>query len=290
MNALVPSLTPSVLPVVSVFYRKHRLALDIPTTVSLLQVDSFVRVAGMSPSPVERQLAEIAPLGDPVRRRLFAYVVGRPDVVGREEAARAVGISRPAAAFHLEKLVDGGLLEAGYRRLSGRGGPGAGRPARVYWRPAREVHIDVPPRDYELVARFLLRGLDTGGSEKVIDQAREAAREFGRELGAEARLRAGRRPTHDRLRSALRTVLEERGFESQLVNAELCLRNCPFDSLSDVYRDLVCPMNLAMMQGMLEGLGASGLEAAFEPRPERCCVVFKPTTAAARGARTGEEP
>src|SRR5947209_3871012 len=114
----------------------------------------------MNRSPAERQLAEIALLGDPVRRRLYLYVVSQSGEVSRENAARAIGISRPAAAFHLEKLVLDGLLEADYRRLSGRRGPGAGRPARVYRRSARDVSIHVPPRDYELVARFLLRGMD----------------------------------------------------------------------------------------------------------------------------------
>src|SRR6266571_1507623 len=98
----------------------------------------------MTPSPAERQLAEIALLGDPVRRRLYLYVVGQPGEVSREQAARAVGISRPAAAFHLEKLLEEGLLEADYRRLSGRRGPGAGRPARVYRRPPRDVSVHVP--------------------------------------------------------------------------------------------------------------------------------------------------
>src|SRR2546427_367435 len=114
----------------------------------------------MTGSAAERQLAGIAVLGDPVRRRLYLYVVDQPGEVSREAAARAVGITRPAAAFHLEKLVEEGLLEAGYRRLSGRRGPGAGRPARVYRRAAREVHIDLPSRDYELVARVLLPGVD----------------------------------------------------------------------------------------------------------------------------------
>ena len=228
---------------------------------------------------MERQLAEIAPLGDPVRRRLYLYVIGQPGEVGRDEAARAVGITRPAAAFHLEKLVEGGLLEADYRRLSGRRGPGAGRPARVYRRPAREVHVNVPPRDYGLVARFLLRGLDGQDSQNAMERAHKAAREFGAGLGADARRRAGRHPTYDRLHRALSEVLEERGFDPQPAESGvLYLRNCPFDALSADYRDLVCPMNLSMMQGVLEGLGASAMEAILEPQSGMCCVVFKPTT------------
>jgi predicted ArsR family transcriptional regulator len=234
----------------------------------------------MNPSTVERRLAEIAPLGDPVRRRLYVYVLAQPGDVGREEAARAVGITRPAAAFHLEKLVEAGLLEAGYRRLSGRRGPGAGRPARVYRRSARQVHVDVPQRDYELVARFLLRGLDAEDSAGAVERTHRAAHAFGAGLGAEARRRAGARPSRERLLRAVTEVLEERGFEPLPdPDGVLRLRNCPFDALSTDHRDLVCPMNLSMMQGVLEGLGASGFEAVLEPRPGTCCVAFRPAAA-----------
>ncbi len=233
----------------------------------------------MTRSPAERQLAEIALLGDPVRRRLYLYVVGRSGEVSREEAARAVGISRPAAAFHLEKLVEESLLAADYRRLSGRQGPGAGRPARVYRRPPRDLSVHVPPRDYELVARFLLRGLDPKRPEKALNGAHQAAREFGVALGAEARRRAGRQAAHDRLHGVLNAVLQERGFDPQLTEGGIVrLRNCPFDALSADYRELVCPMNLSMMRGALEGVGASDMEAVLEPQPEMCCVAFRPMT------------
>jgi len=239
----------------------------------------------MTRSLPERQLAEIALLGDPVRRSLYLHVVDQRGEVSREQAARAVGISRPAATFHLEKLVDEGLLEADYRRLSGRRGPGAGRPARVYRRPPRDVSVHIPPRDYELMARFLLRGLDRKHPGRALNRADQAAREFGVGLGAEARDRAGRRPTNDRLHRALTQVLEERGYEPESTGGgALRLRNCPFDALSADHRDLVCPMNLSMMQGVLEGLGASDLDAILEPKSEMCCVSFKPTT---RGRAAG---
>jgi len=227
----------------------------------------------------ERQLEGIALLSDPVRRRLYLYVVGHSGEVSREQAARAVGITRPAAAFHLDKLVEEGLLEADYRRISGRRGPGAGRPARVYRRPPRDVSVHIPPRDYEIVARFLLRGLDPKHPGKASKGAHRAAREFGAALGAQARKRAGGRPSRRRLHSALGTVLEERGYDPHLTEGGvLRLRNCPFDALSTDYRELVCPMNLSMMRGVLEELGASDMEAVLEPQPGMCCVAFRPTT------------
>src|SRR5918911_20308 len=53
---------------------------------------------------------------------------------------------RDLAAFHLDKLVEAGLLEASFRRLGERRGPGAGRPAKLYRRGAGEVAASLPPR------------------------------------------------------------------------------------------------------------------------------------------------
>src|SRR4051794_4572067 len=97
-------------------------------------------------------LEAIALLDEPVRRRLYEWVVAQARAVGREEAARSVGVSRPLAAFHLDRLAEAGMLEASYLRLTGRTGPGAGRPARVYRRAARDIAISFPPRHYELAA------------------------------------------------------------------------------------------------------------------------------------------
>jgi predicted ArsR family transcriptional regulator len=228
-------------------------------------------------SHTEQQLEQVALLSDPARRRLYLYVVDQSHEVSREEAARAVGITRPAAAFHLEKLVEEGLLEAGYRRLSGRRGPGAGRPARVYRRSPRNVSVQIPPRDYELVARLLLRGLDPKRPGRAYRQAHQAAREFGVAMGNEARRRAGGHPSRDRLLATLTKILEERGFEPKSADHDsIRLRNCPFDALSTDYRDVVCPMNLSMMHGVVQGLGASDLEAVSEPQPGMCCVAFRP--------------
>src|SRR5439155_7472085 len=160
-------------------YHKQRLAIHIPRDPVLSQVELPVRVGVVNPSPTERQLEGISLLSDPVRRRLYLYVVGQSGEVSREQAAGAVGITRPAAAFHLDKLVEEGLLEADYRRISGRRGPGAGRPAKVYRRAPRDLSVHVPPRDYELVARFLLRGLDPKRPGKALQGAHQAAWEFG---------------------------------------------------------------------------------------------------------------
>jgi len=82
-------------------------------------------------------LASLSTLDDPVRRRLYEVVRERPEPVGRDEAAAAAGVGRALAVYHLDKLVEAGLLTASYQRPPGRGGPGAGRPAKLYTRSDR---------------------------------------------------------------------------------------------------------------------------------------------------------
>src|SRR5258705_8913011 len=125
-------------------------------------------------------LQGISGLADPVRRALYRHVVATGDPVGRDAAARAVGISRSLAAYHLDRLVDDGLLEPRYERLTQRQGPGAGRPAKLYGRSAAQFEVSLPPRDYELAARLLAEAVedDQRGRAAVA----RVARTFGTEI------------------------------------------------------------------------------------------------------------
>lgn len=215
----------------------------------------------------------VALLGEPVRRRLYDYVVGQPESVSREQAAKAVGIKRPLAAFHLDKLAEEGLLEVEFRRLSERRGPGAGRPAKLYKRSAREVRVSLPHREYELAARVFAEALTTRDSPAPV---RDAARALGREIAGEVRERAGRHKGTKNLTRTAEEVLRDYGFEPfHDDDGNIRLRNCPFHLLSQQYTELVCGMNLDLMQALVEELGLDRLEARLEPEPGLCCVAFK---------------
>jgi predicted ArsR family transcriptional regulator len=225
------------------------------------------------PSDLEDQISAIAALNEPVRRSLYRYAVAQAAAVGRDEAAQAFGISRELAAFHLDKLVEHGLLDVEYRRLSGRQGPGAGRPAKLYRRSGRQVAVAVPERRYDVAGRLLAQALEADGDPaEAVDRA---AHRFGEELGAEARRHAGRRPSPERLLERACGALEAYGFEPIRSAGEVRLRNCPFDALAQAHTALVCGMNLSIMQGLLDGLRAQGLEAELAPEPGRCCVVLR---------------
>ena len=101
------------------------------------------------------EFTAVGSLADPVRRQVYDYVAAQDEPVGREQTAADTGIPLHTARFHLERLVDEGLLTTEFRRLSGRTGPGAGRPAKLYCRAAREVAVSLPPRNYDLVGSVL---------------------------------------------------------------------------------------------------------------------------------------
>ena len=146
----------------------------------------------MSLSPGGPDLASLSSLDDPLRRRLYEVVTSRPGPVSRDEAASEAGIGRALAVYHLDKLVESGLLTASYQRPPGRRGPGAGRPAKVYARSDREFAVTVPPREYELAARLLVQAVEADPSDRSRAVLAEAARRLGTELGSAFRPSAGR--------------------------------------------------------------------------------------------------
>lgn len=230
----------------------------------------------MGLSQNDRDLASLSSLDDRVRGRLYAFVSGRTEPVGRDEAAAAVGIGRALAVYHLDKLVESGLLTASYRRPPGRGGPGAGRPAKVYSRSGGEFMVTVPPREYELAARLLVQAVAADSSGRTWAALHDAARQVGRDLG-KRHLADGAEGNGQRL--ALESALSERGFEPWRDDAGIVrMRNCPFRRLAELQPEVVCHMSLALIQGLVAGLGADGLNPVLDPEPEHCCVVIPAAT------------
>ncbi|MGK5533245.1 helix-turn-helix transcriptional regulator [Streptomyces sp. URMC 129] len=198
--------------------------------------------------------AVLGVLGDPVRRRLYRHVAAAPGEVGRDAAAEAVGVSRSLAAFHLDKLVEAGLLAVSFRRLSGRTGPGAGRPAKVYRRAEGEHAVSVPPRSYDAAARLLAEVVENAG--------------LDRELHAAAKAAGAAHP--DAAAGDLVEVLRARGYQPFWDGETLRLRNCPFHTLAEEFPALVCGMNLAL----LEGLAPAQWSPTMDPCPGGCCVAL----------------
>jgi len=221
----------------------------------------------VSLSPGGPDLASLSSLDDPLRRRLYEVVAGRTGPVSRDEAASATGIGRALAVYHLDKLVESGLLTASYQRPPGRSGPGAGRPAKVYARSDREFAVTVPPREYELAARLLVQAVEADPSDRSRAVLAEAARRLGTELGSAFERDAGERD--------VKGVLTQQGYEPcGGADGVIRLRNCPFHQLTEQHREVVCGMNLALVEGLVDGLGAGGLRPVLDPQPGHCCVAI----------------
>ena len=213
------------------------------------------------------QVSGIGALAEPARRALYLFVAGAPGAVGREEAAEACALPLHTVKFHLDRLVDEGLLEVEFRRLSGRTGPGAGRPAKLYRRSARELSVSLPERRYDLAGEVLAAAIDRSmsGEATLSSAVAAAAAAEGRRVAAGTS--AGGSDV-DRVAEALTRC----GYEPRAGEGAVCLANCPFDALAREHTQLVCGMNLALVDGLLDGLGATTLEAVLDPEPGLCCV------------------
>lgn len=213
-------------------------------------------------------LAAVAALAEPTRRRLYEHVVRQPEPVGRDEAAAWAGLPRTTAAFHLDRLVEDGLLEVVFERRTGRTGPGAGRPAKLYRRSDRQFSVTLPARHYELAARLLAATVveadRSGEPPRAVLDRRAAA--LGAQLGRGVTGREG----------ALR-VLEAYGFEPRTEQGTVALVNCPFHDLAGEQAELICGMNLHLLDGLLGAVPASGLTARLDPAPGHCCVRLEPS-------------
>jgi predicted ArsR family transcriptional regulator len=202
----------------------------------------------------------IGALAEPVRRAVYERAIESGDPVSRNEVADALGIGRTLAAHHLDKLVEAGLLEASFARVSGRTGPGAGRPAKLYRRVHGEVALSLPPRDYRLLAEVLADAIEEAGAEPALYAA---ARKRGERLAA-AQGAVAQGAVASRVQ-----LLKHLGYEPFTENGTVRLRNCPFDAVARSHPPLVCGANLAFIEGAL------GCPARLDPRPEGCCVVVE---------------
>lgn len=208
------------------------------------------------------QISAVAAISDPQRRALFEFVSRNGGLVGRDEAATALGMPRSTVAFHLDRLVDEGVLEVEFKRLSGKTGPGSGRPSKLYRRSGGEISVSIPPRRYDLAGNLLAAAIDesdrTGEPVRTVLATISSA--TGREIGAAA--------------GSLDAALHSCGYEPSDDGAGgMVLTNCPFDKLAAKHSDIICSANVALLQGVADG--ASEIERTVEfvvPVGGRCCV------------------
>ncbi|KRC62590.1 hypothetical protein ASE14_01810 [Agromyces sp. Root81] len=215
----------------------------------------------MDDSARQDDLAAVASIADPQRRALFEFVARHPEPVGRDQAAGALGMARGTAAFHLDRLVEAGLLSTEFQRRTGRSGPGAGRPAKLYRAVPGEISVSVPERHYDLAAELLSRAVEE--SDRTGDAVRptleRVSARLGRALG--------------RTSDSMTEVLERLGYAPVDDGADgMLLTNCPFHRVAQNHTSTICAANAALLRGASEGLEESRCRAVLEPRDGYCCV------------------
>jgi predicted ArsR family transcriptional regulator len=221
------------------------------------------------------RIATVATLDDPVRRAVYDFAVAAEAPVTRDAVAEALRVSRRIAALHLDRLAGQGLLSVEYRRLHGRTGPGAGRPAKLYRRSPGEVAVSVPERRYDLIGGVFVtaaaESVETGAA--IAETLDRAAYRAGQALGAEA--------------GDLLAALDTTGYQVRASSAGLTLHNCPFHRFAQEHTALVCGVNLELLRGCVDGAGSPGYQPVLDPGPDRCCVRLLATADGDRSTMGG---
>ena len=212
----------------------------------------------------------VAALENPVSRRAYELVIEEA-WVSREQAATTLKLARSVATFHLEKLVTAGLLIVRYERLTGKRGPGAGRPTKLYGRSDREFALSLPSRRYDFAGSLLADAITRAKSDgtPIGSAVAQVARETGQNVGFKNSVNSD----SSRTKRALIDVLEKHGYEPKQSESQITMLNCPFDNLAEKYRDLVCGMNFEFISGVVDGIGASkSFSTRLLPESGFCCV------------------
>lgn len=211
------------------------------------------------------RLAAIASIQDSLRRSLYNLVSRNQAPMSRDDAATALGMSRSTAAFHLDRLVESGLLTAHFARTSGRSGPGAGRPAKLYEKASAEISVTIPERHYDLMGDLLAEAIEA--AERTSEPARSSLSRVAHERGAEL---GARHQTIDEL--LMRVGYEPRPTPDGGVE----LANCPFHSLVSRHTELVCEANVALLSGAALAVNEAKRTVEFSPEAGHCCVRLQP--------------
>jgi len=218
------------------------------------------------------RVTKLGALADPIRRALYRFVAEQPGSVSRDQAAEGIGIPRHTVKFHLDRLVEEGLLVTEFRRLTGRSGPGAGRPAKLYRRSRKEVTVSVPSRRYDLAGQVLADAVERALDGTAMDRAIVEAADNAARIVVEAAGESDAEPL-DRACEVLSTY----GYEPRPDDDAVRLSNCPYERLAGDHRSLVCPMNQEFVGCVLSQVGCESHDAvAVEPGPG-CCVRLAPS-------------
>jgi predicted ArsR family transcriptional regulator len=191
----------------------------------------------------------LAGIAQPELREIVLFARARTQPVSADDVAAHFGIHRSVARGRLERLAAAGLLEASFERRTGRSGPGAGRPAKVYGVPPETAALEFPQRHYEQLVGHLVAALPDDEREQALTRVGD---EFARDLAESVQLGRANdvRTAAERACAALGRL----GFQASVAEASeeqvtITTATCPLRPL--VVAD---PAAAAIDRGMWTGL------------------------------------
>jgi predicted ArsR family transcriptional regulator len=203
-------------------------------------------------------------------REALLYVRGSPGGVTADDAAIELGVHRSVARNRLERLLRAGLLQTSFERRTGRAGPGAGRPAKLYSAAPEPQALEFPPRRLPALVGRLLDELPAAGRKEAL---RRAGAEFGRDLARTARLRPKKQ-----IEAGLESVcaaVRSLGFHAALDRIEgdtamIATPTCPLRPLV-TERPEAALIDRGMWAGLVER-GITGLRAETVDCETHACL------------------
>jgi predicted ArsR family transcriptional regulator len=229
-------------------------------------------------------------IGDRELRDALLYVRGSATPVTADDAAAALDVHRSVARGRLERLVQAGVLQTSFARRSGRTGPGAGRPAKLYFAAPEAEALEFPPRHLPALMARLLDEVPADDRERALGAA---GRHFGRDLANAADLRPRTRVTDglEHVCAAVRSL----GFQAALDRVDsdtavITTPTCPLRPLV-MERPEAALIDRGMWAGLVErgirGVQAESVECethACLDGGESCAVVIRLRSTATRDA------
>ena len=196
-------------------------------------------------------------LGDRALRDALLFARSQPLPVTADKLAAAQNVHRNVARGRHERLAEVGLLIPAFERRKGRGGPGAGRPAKTYRVAPELTAIEFPERRYEQLIGLIVDALPKRARGKRLDELGAA---FGRAMAEEARLTPART-----LPAALKCVcaaLARLGYQARVADATrdrgvITSATCPLRPLVRARPELS-----VLDRGMWSGLVAQAFAGA----------------------------
>ncbi len=192
------------------------------------------------------------------RRDVLAILRDSAEALSINAIAEQLDVHPNTVRFHLEALMESGLVERAVARPAR-----PGRPPQLF--VATRGMDPAGPRAYQLLAETLVDSVARSGD--PVTHASASGKTMGAELG---------RPRHDTAQGEpvgqLVELLDELGFAPEPGESRIDLRHCPFLELAQVHPEVVCPVHLGLMQGALEAWNAPVTVERLTPfvEPDLC--------------------